>query len=123
MNAATRIARLCRRPALLRAAFVASAVIVLLLALLPPTDALPTTGWDKANHLLAFAWLAALGTSAWPSRQGWMTAGLLGYGALIELLQHFAPGRHADSADLLADGVGIALGWMVLRAVRRMRRG
>ncbi|MNJ74215.1 VanZ like family protein [compost metagenome] len=47
-----------------------------------------------------------------------ITAGLLGYGVLIELLQGLTGYRFAEWADLLADGLGIALGvlaYVVLR--------
>lgn len=30
-------------------------LLVLVLSLLPPSPQLPTTGWDKSNHVLAFA--------------------------------------------------------------------
>jgi hypothetical protein len=45
--------------------------------------------------------------------------GLLAYGALIEVLQSFTSYRFAERrGDLLADVVGLLLGWMVLQLVR-----
>lgn len=96
----------------LRAAFFAALVSVLVLALLPPQAAEPISfGWDKANHLIAFAVLAVLGRSAFPGRGGAVLAGLLVYGALIEVAQAMTPLRTAQWADVLADAVGIVIGW------------
>ncbi len=106
-----------RRPAVLRfqlpqfrLLFGLCALTVLVLALLPPSVPEPTTGWDKANHMLAFGMLAILGTRAWPGRAWHVVAGLMAYGALIEVLQSMTTYRDASWADLLADAIGIALG-------------
>ena len=55
-----------------------------------------------------------------------LLAGLLAYGALIEVLQSFTPNRSADWRDLVADAVGLALGWgagRLAQAMRRLRAG
>jgi VanZ family protein len=95
---------------------------VLVLSLMPPTLHMPTTGWDKSNHMLGFAALAVLGHAAWPSRTWTVLVGLLAYGGLIEVLQSFTPDRVAEWADLLADGVGLLVGkGCVLLSMRRRR--
>jgi VanZ family protein len=49
------------------------------------------------------------------------------YGAAIEVLQRFVPGRTSDWADLFADSVGLlsgvllAMSWEALEAARRPR--
>ena len=43
--------------------------------------------WDKAQHALAFAALAALGALAYPRRVGLLAASLLVFGGAIELAQ------------------------------------
>lgn len=48
------------RPVLLSAFWIA-AIAIGVLALLPATLPLPSTGWDKANHALAFFVLGVLG--------------------------------------------------------------
>ena len=88
-------------------------VCIAVLALMPspPPDA--GTGWDKLNHFLAFGSLAfasTLGTSQSRAQRVWMLLALLGFGALIELLQMHVPGRSAEWADLLTDAIGIAIG-------------
>jgi VanZ family protein len=76
---------------------------------------------DKLNHLLAFGTLAALAQlmrsgGLWHSAQH--AAALLLYGVGIEVAQSFVPGRQASRADVLADGLGIALGLFALAALR-----
>ncbi|MGJ7546055.1 VanZ family protein [Variovorax sp. LT1R16] len=83
---------------------------LLVLSLMPPAPLMPTTGWDKGNHMLGFAVLAMLGHAAWPGRTWTVLLGLLAYGGLIEVLQSFTPDRLAEWADLLADGVGLLVG-------------
>lgn len=83
---------------------------VLALSLLPLSPQLPTTGWDKTNHLLAFCVLTILGNQAYRGRTGIVLLGLLAYGGMIEILQFFTPDRMAEWADLLADSLGLAVG-------------
>jgi VanZ family protein len=71
------------------------------------------TGWDKANHALAFTVLAFTAEMAfWPvvARRRLNVLGLLTFGVFIEVVQSGIPGRSADALDVLADGVGIGLG-------------
>ena len=96
------------------------AVSWLALAPKPPPEL--STGWDKLNHLLAFATLAGVAAMAY-AQAGWrVAAGLLAYGGLIEVLQAFTPSRVADPADLLSDGLGIAIGLLLARGIRRAAR-
>ena len=94
-------------------AFWGCALAVLALSLAPASTPLPSTGWDKSNHLLAFATLAVLGARAWPGRIAMLLPALLAYGGLIEVLQSFTPDRAAEWSDLLADGLGVLLGWLL----------
>ena len=80
------------------------------LALSPHPPSGVSTGWDKANHALAFAALMGSGRLAWPPRLALLAGALLAYGVLIELLQAQIPGRSAEAWDVLADALGIAIG-------------
>jgi VanZ family protein len=72
---------------------------------------------DKARHLLAFAALAWVATQGWGRvHRAGLAAALLAYGVFIELVQSQVPGRHASTADVLADALGIALGLLLARA-------
>lgn len=94
-------------------------LVLLVLSLLPLSlsPEIPSTGWDKSNHALAFAVLAFLGNRAWPGRTVPVLLGLLAYGGLIEVLQSFTPDRLAEWGDLLADGVGLLFGEALARLV------
>jgi VanZ family protein len=94
-------------------AFVVCAVAVLVLALMSTPPPAITTGWDKSNHLMAFGVMTWLGCKALPHRGVPLLLGLLAYGALIEILQSYTPNRSAEWVDLLADGFGIAIGWLL----------
>ena len=85
--------------------------VVLFLSLIPPAEHLPTVGWDKTNHVLAFSVLAILGCRTYPSHLAAVMAGLLFYGGLIEVLQSFTPDRVAEWGDLIADGLGVMIGF------------
>ena len=88
-------------------------LVVSYLALTPSPQNGPDLGWDKLNHVCAFA---ALGFAAWLSFtqsqriQRWMLLALLAYGGAIEILQLHVPGRSCEWSDMLADAVGITIG-------------
>lgn len=89
-----------------------AAVTVLMLVPRPPSAV--DTGWDKLNHVLAFAGpcfagLVALNPARW--RTGALLAlALLAWGGGLEMLQNLLPPRSGDWADLLADAIGVGLG-------------
>lgn len=73
---------------------------------------------DDLVHAMAYALLgclAAVTAYAWPvSRPLWLgTCYAVGHGAVLELLQWFAPPRVAEASDLLADAGGAAGGVLV----------
>ncbi len=109
----------------MRAVFYVTLVAVLIVSLLPGNAGLPSTGWDKTNHVLAFAVLGALGAWAYPRHTVRMVLFLMAYGGAIEVVQSLTPYRFAEWSDLLADCLGVALGWMSgmisLWAARRFR--
>jgi VanZ family protein len=104
------------------------ATLLLAITWLALTSAPPRaldTGWDKSNHLLAFGSLAFTATWAlWPRpRQwGWLVLALLAYGVAIELAQGMLPPRTADWRDVVADGMGIALGLLAAWPIARRAR-
>lgn len=94
------------------------------LALLAPAQSMPSTwfeGWDKVQHLLAFAVLTVLGLLAYPARRLAVPAGLILYGALVEIAQHLSGVRHGDPWDWLADAAGVLLGILLLQCFQRFR--
>jgi VanZ family protein len=99
------------RTTMLRSAFWVCVLAILAMSLMPPVPQMPTTGWDKSNHMLGFAVLMLLGRGAYPGRTVFLVCSLLAYGVLIELLQSLTPARFAEWGDLLADGFGLFAGW------------
>jgi VanZ family protein len=100
--------------------FWATLLAVLILSLLPAVTELPGTGWDKTNHLFAFALLFILGRKSypWPDR---LFLGLILFGGLIEVLQSFTTYRYAEWADLLADVLGLLLGAWLHRLLPKLQ--
>jgi VanZ family protein len=77
---------------------------------------------DKVQHLLAFSSLTLVTglTMTHGLRQTvWAMVWMLLFGIFIELVQSQLPTRTADVMDVLADGVGIALGVVLLWGLRR----
>lgn len=90
-------------------------LVLLVLSMVAPPPLIPSTGWDKSNHALAFAILAVLGNRSWSGRPAAVLLGLFAYGVLIEVLQSFTDDRFAEWGDLLADGVGLLMGQLIIR--------
>ena len=102
-------------PSVSRAAFCCSVAGVLWLSLTPQLGPFPLAAWDKANHALAFAAMALWGAAGWPGRFPALLALLMAYGWTIEVLQFFIPTRNADAEDVLADGAGLLMAWVIVR--------
>lgn len=89
--------------------------VVLGLSLIPYTGPdLPVTFADKVAHMLAFTvlivWFSAVvPQSRWPSLFGL----LLTYGVFIEVLQFFTGYRVMEWGDIVADAVGLTVGWVM----------
>ena len=68
---------------------------------------------DKVIHTLGFGWLTYFATRAYAERVSFIIVGLFVYGLLIEALQEIGGHRTAEGADVIANLVGISLGFMV----------
>ncbi|WP_077036665.1 VanZ family protein [Pelomonas sp. KK5] len=100
--------------------FLVLLAVITWLALIPAPPPQADLGWDKANHFSAFAALVLSGRWAWPQRRAWPLAlALLVYGGMIELIQTQLPPREGDWRDLLADAIGIAIGLLLCKALKR----
>jgi VanZ family protein len=100
-----------------------SATAIFVLSVLPG-DRLPLMSasvWDKAQHGLAFALLTLLALVGWPGRPAVpKLVGLLAFGVAIEVTQATLGWRHGDVADVVADAVGLAIGWVVVQLGRSL---
>ncbi len=78
------------------------------------TDIMPS---DKWQHGVTFAFLTVWFCGQYRPRSYWRVAlGMLAFGAFIELCQRWVSYRSAESLDLLADGIGIAVGLVIAAA-------
>jgi Co/Zn/Cd efflux system component len=101
-------------------AFWFTLLVVLGLALWPGDGGAPRLfGWDKLEHMSAFATLAVLGRFAYPGlARVRLLAGLSGFGIAIELLQGIeALNRSASPHDVGANTLGIIAGLVAAAAV------
>lgn len=71
---------------------------------------------DKVLHVLAFFILSVWGCFAWLKKpQRMQVVGfLVVFGALIEIAQHFVPGRFASFFDFVGDVFGIGVGYVFI---------
>ena len=79
-------------------------------------DAADATAWsDKLVHASLFVVLGCLAARSWlqPGQRWRVVLALLLLGGLTEALQSVIPGRSASLGDWLADALGLALGWML----------
>lgn len=89
--------------------------LVTVLSLLP-TPQLPTQGFnDKVNHLLAYSTLMAWFGQIYGARLKPVLA-LLAMGATLEVLQGLSGYREMSALDMVANGLGVGLGWLSARA-------
>jgi VanZ family protein len=85
--------------------------LIVWLSLKPPSEAMGLIN-DKVMHLLAYfalsAWFCQL------HRPRYLVAlAVLALGATLEVLQGLSGYRDMSAVDLLADAIGIGLGWAV----------
>ncbi|MGY6215906.1 VanZ family protein [Methylolobus aquaticus] len=91
-------------------------VVVMWLSLTPHPPQPPSLlAWDKAQHLTAYAGLMFWFRQAFAPHWRW-PAFLLGLGITIELLQGFTGARVADLFDIVANGLGVAIGLILAQS-------
>lgn len=103
-------------PTLSRTSFVVALIVIFTMAMIPLPEVLNAFSFqDKLEHSSAFLVLMLLGWSGWPSRLRPLAIGLLLYGVLIEMAQHFFTlNRVADPWDVVADASGLVVGsWLI----------
>lgn len=106
---------------LCQAGFAASIVVVCLLSLLPAEELPKVRNWDKFFHLIAYMEIAAVGligfrSGNWKLR---IVVGVIALGGVLEIAQHFVPGRSADPIDFVVNGLGVLLGFLFARLILR----
>lgn len=100
------------------------ACLVLVLSLMPNSGG-PDYGWDKMNHLMAYAVLSFLftramsaGTTVSLKTAAAAVAVVFLFGIVVEFLQSMTETRRAEGLDAVANGLGATLGAIVLSLIK-----
>jgi glycopeptide antibiotics resistance protein len=75
----------------------------------------PVIGWDKAQHFLAYGGLMYWFAMAFRRRWRWPVF-LVALGAFLEFLQGLGGSRVPDVHDILANTLGVGMGWALSRS-------
>ena len=104
-------------------AFFGAVFSILVLAIIPNGGGVGT-GWDKANHFIAFFTLSLLLNRASSTAHARIrnALSLVAFGMFIEVVQAFISYRSADYHDVIADSVGIVVFQGLLSLYRIYRR-
>jgi VanZ family protein len=104
-------------------AFFTAVLGILILAVIPEGGGVDT-GWDKANHFIAFFTLSLLLNRASSTTHARIrnALSLVAFGMFIEVVQAFISYRSADYHDVIADSVGIMVFQILLSLHRGYRR-
>jgi VanZ family protein len=91
---------------------------VIYASLTPAPPSLPVEGGDKLGHVLAYTTLMLW--FAWLYRRGsthlYFALGFVALGIALEFAQGTTDYRSFELADMAADGIGVALGWVIARS-------
>jgi VanZ family protein len=92
------------------AAWISIAALAVL-SLLPSAYIIRTDLGGHVEHVLAYAGTAFFVASAYGPKK-WLNiaTGLIGYAGVLELLQHFSPGRTPSIRDFAFSATGVLLG-------------
>ncbi len=105
-----------------RLLFVIVIFIICQLAFGKPSTDIAQLGYDKLNHLVAFATLALLFDYSFPDRTITLFMTLLGFGIFIEFIQGMIPGRTTSHWDIVADLTGIT-SYLIIQPLRAKIHG
>lgn len=96
--------------------FTLTAIATYLLLTPSPGDSFASV-WDKALHFICwFVLLFSLQIPWWFRKKFWWAAvALFFYSAVTETLQLLSPTREFSYADMFANGLGIAVAYLILR--------
>jgi VanZ family protein len=107
------------------------ALTILVLTLMPGKNLphVPLWSFDKLAHAFVFALLMLLALRAKFKQQksgnpyaAYLFLSCVFYGMLIELIQNYIPGRSADFNDVIANTVGVLMGFLLYNKVHLFRK-
>ena len=96
-------------------------VVFLTLTPSPPKVSMAFVSWDKAQHVLAYMALMWLFSMAWEGRAliAWVVF-LVCVGVTLEWLQGIMGVRVMEIWDMLANSMGVVIGWAISRTPLRL---
>ena len=108
--------------------FLAYALIITVLSLLPAEQSPALNIWDKLEHFCAYSLFMMLAfplghNHRWRLASG---AGIVAYSIAVEYAQQLSPGRHTSIDDVFANSLGVMSGyllaWLIMYFAMRKRR-
>ena len=91
-------------------------ILVVYLSLTPaPPAPMTFENSDKVEHALAYATLSFWFCQVYPRQRVWVMVSLVGLGVALEYVQGWTGYRTFDVMDMLADSVGVLLGWLLVQ--------
>lgn len=108
---------------LIKSTFWCALIFAFVMAVLPHPSAFPGEPSDKVQHIVAFLVLTTLALFAYPrSSRRVITAGLIAFGALIEVIQSL-PALNRDSSflDWVADTGAIVFIIAISMVIQKLR--
>jgi VanZ family protein len=90
-------------------------LFVIYLSLTPEPMQVPGEQGDKFGHVFAYAALMSWFANLYelPARRLQFAIGFVALGVALEFVQRWTGYRSFDVADMAADAVGVAVGWLV----------
>lgn len=95
--------------------------VIAVLSLTPSAAMVRTSAGGHIEHAVAYAGTSFLVAAAY-GRWGRVVAGLLVYAGVLEMLQHFSPGRTPSVIDYLFSAIGVVIGVAALGLLARVLR-
>jgi len=91
-------------------------ILLAILSLLPDQQMMRTGLPGRVEHFVAYAGSAAIAVAAYGATRGGMQiiGGFWVYGAILEYLQNFSPGRHPAIGDFAASALGALCGGLAI---------
>ena len=91
-------------------------ILLAILSLLPDQQMMRTGLPGRVEHFIAYAGSAAIAVAGYGATRGGMQiiGGFWVYGAILEYLQNFSPGRHPAIGDFAASALGALCGGLAI---------
>jgi VanZ family protein len=108
--------------------FLAYALIITILSLLPAEQGPNLNIWDKLEHFCAYALFMMLAFPLFHNHRWRLGSGvgIIAYSTAVEYAQQLSPGRHTSIEDVFANSLGVMSGyllaWIIMYFAMRKRQ-